>query len=316
MKKLFTLLFIAFASLAFSQEGMLWQLTAKKTADSTYLLTAVSTIPAGWHLYGSNPKVEGLENVKFVFQLENIEPQGELSFLQKPTIVKDALFDNKEVNVYTGAVTVQQNIKLKNFIPASIKVVVNGFMAKEQELMPLPETEYEVLLPGGVNTSTSALKLSSIDIAHPKQNCGDKIENGSLWTVYLLGLVGGFIALFTPCMFPMIPVTVSFFTKRSPTRKKGIQNGLLYGFFIFLIYALASTPFHLLNLNSEIFNSISTNPILNIIFFIVFIVFAISFFGYFEITLPHTIAGKAEQKQYGQQCRHFFYGTYAGNSFV
>lgn len=117
MKKLFTLLFIAFASLAFSQEGMLWQLTAKKTADSTYLLTAVSTIPAGWHLYGSNPKVEGLENVKFVFQLENIEPQGELSFLQKPTIVKDALFDNKEVNVYTGAVTVQQNINSKILFP-------------------------------------------------------------------------------------------------------------------------------------------------------------------------------------------------------
>ena len=66
-----------------------------------------------------------------------------------------------------------------------------------------------------------------------------------------------------------VPVTVSFFTKRSPTRKKGIQNGLLYGFFIFSIYALASTPFHLLNLNSEIFNSISTSPTLNIIFFII-----------------------------------------------
>jgi thiol:disulfide interchange protein DsbD len=114
--------------------------------------------------------------------------------------------------------------------------------------------------------------------------------------VFLLGLVGGFIALFTPCMFPMIPVTVSFFTKRSPTRKKGIQNGLLYGFFIFAIYALASTPFHLLNLNSEIFNSISTSPTLNIIFFIIFIIFAIAFFGYFEITLPHSIAGKADSK--------------------
>ncbi len=97
-------------------------------------------------------------------------------------------------------------------------------------------------------------------------------------------------------MFPMIPVTVSFFTKRSPTRKAGIKNGLLYGFFIFLIYVAASSPFHLLNLNSEIFNSISTSPTLNIVFFLIFIVFAISFFGYFEITLPHSIAGKADSK--------------------
>jgi thiol:disulfide interchange protein DsbD len=95
----------------------------------------------------------------------------------------------------------------------------------------------------------------------------------------------------------MIPVTVSFFTKRSKTRKQGIQNGLIYGLSIFLIYVLASVPFHIAgNVQPEIFNSISTNAWLNIAFFAIFIFFSISFFGYFEISLPSGIANKADAK--------------------
>jgi thiol:disulfide interchange protein DsbD len=95
----------------------------------------------------------------------------------------------------------------------------------------------------------------------------------------------------------MIPVTVSFFTKRSPNRKAGIRNGLLYGFFIFLIYVAISIPFHIVgNVNTQIFNTIATNAWLNLLFFVVFIVFAISFFGFFEITLPGSIANKADEK--------------------
>ncbi|MFX8685020.1 cytochrome c biogenesis protein CcdA, partial [Acinetobacter baumannii] len=79
-------------------------------------------------------------------------------------------------------------------------------------------------------------------------------------TIFFLGFLGGFIALFTPCVFPMIPVTVSFFTKRSANRKQAIKNGSLYALFIFLIYLLASIPFHILgNVQPEIFNNISTN---------------------------------------------------------
>jgi thiol:disulfide interchange protein DsbD len=121
--------------------------------------------------------------------------------------------------------------------------------------------------------------------------------SSSPWELLLLGFLGGLIALITPCVFPMIPVTVSFFTKRSKTRKQGIKNGLLYGLSIFLIYVLASLPFHIVgNVQPEIFNSISTNPWLNIIFFIIFIFFSISFFGFFEISLPTGIANKADSK--------------------
>jgi thiol:disulfide interchange protein len=102
-----------------------------------------------------------------------------------------------------------------------------------------------------------------------------------------LGLVGGLIALVTPCVFPLIPLTVSFFTKKSGSRKRGVTNALLYGLCIFGIYALLSLPFHLLDkTDPEILNNISTNVTLNLIFFAVFLLFAFSFFGFYEIGLP------------------------------
>src|SRR5690606_18763076 len=104
--------------------------------------------------------------------------------------------------------------------------------------------------------------------------------------IFALGFIGGLIALLTPCVFPMIPLTVSFFTKRSTNRQKGISNAILYGAFIIIIYLLLSLPFHLMDsLDPEILNNISTNTWLNILFFAIFIFFAGSFFGYYELTL-------------------------------
>jgi thiol:disulfide interchange protein DsbD len=112
-----------------------------------------------------------------------------------------------------------------------------------------------------------------------------------------LGFLGGFIALLTPCVFPMIPLTVSFFTKSAGNAKKGLFNAILYGFFIFLIYVLLSIPFHLLDsLDPGILNTISTNVTVNIIFFVIFIVFAFSFFGYYELTLPQSWSAAMDSK--------------------
>ncbi len=278
--------------------GLVWKIKSTKVADSTYDIIANTKVEVGWHLYGNNPSIEGLENVKLIYKLENIIPISAISFNKKLSIINDELFNNKAINVYINDVEIKQTIKFNGFIPSSIKIRVDAYIGKDFEFIPPTENEIEVAVEGGVKASKNNLILPSISIKEPLANCGDNIEKESLITVFLLGLFGGLIALFTPCMFPMIPVTVSFFTKRSPTRKAGIKNGLLYGFFIFLIYVIASAPFHLLNLNSEILNSISTSPTLNIIFFLVFIVFAISFFGYFEITLPHSIAGKTDSKSH------------------
>lgn len=144
------------------------------------------------------------------------------------------------------------------------------------------------------------LKVASIDISKPLTDCGtgsSKIDE-NYWTYLLLGFIGGLIALLTPCVFPMIPLTVSFFTKGNKNPAKGKRDALVYGFFILLIFVLLSVPFHLIDgIAGNIFNEISTNVWLNIVFFIIFIFFAGSFFGYYDITLPSSIANKSSKAE-------------------
>ena len=164
----------------------------------------------------------------------------------------------------------------------------------------LPQDQKTEIVLSNDKSSVQNIRINSIDVQKPLSDCGDIMDrvhrSTGLFSVFLLGLLGGFIALFTPCVFPMIPVTVSFFTKKSHNRPEAIRNGSLYGLFIFLIYLAASLPFHLLDINPEILNNISTSPTLNIIFFVIFIIFAISFFGFFEISLPSSIASNADSK--------------------
>ncbi len=131
------------------------------------------------------------------------------------------------------------------------------------------------------------LIISSIDVDNPLyKDCGEaKDENKSYLLLFALGFLGGIIALVTPCVYPMIPLTISFFTKGSGEHK-GKGNALMYAFFIFAIFVLISLPFHLFNINSDIFNQISTSVWLNLFFFFTFVFFAFSFFGYYELTLP------------------------------
>ncbi len=144
------------------------------------------------------------------------------------------------------------------------------------------------------------LKIESLDFENPLTDCGtEKIKNEeNYWTYLILGFIGGLIALLTPCVFPMIPLTVSFFTKGSLNKSKGKRDALIYGFFIFLIFVLLSVPFHLIDgIAGNIFNEISTSIWLNIFFFVIFIFFAGSFFGYYDITLPSSIANKSSKAE-------------------
>lgn len=128
----------------------------------------------------------------------------------------------------------------------------------------------------------------------PVSDCGHKEEPLTTWLVFLFGLGGGLAALLTPCVFPMIPLTVSFFIKRSENNTKGRWESVSYGFFIMLIFFLLSLPFLFLNLSSNSLNALSTNMWYNLAFFVVFIVFAISFFGYYDIALPSSLATKVD----------------------
>ncbi|QEC65833.1 DUF255 domain-containing protein [Panacibacter ginsenosidivorans] len=304
MKKfLLPVFFLLTAFYSFGQTDSLlkWQVSIKRIADSVYELKAATTIPADWYLYGVTPAVDGLQETVIVsYDYENARNAQPLSFAGTTQQIADATFENKQVNVYKGSVEIKQHFTISGTIPAELKGKITAFLGKKGEFQN-PEQTFSVALEGGIAASSNAqrIRIENLDINNPLNNCGDSgaAANSSLLTVFFLGFIGGLIALLTPCVFPMIPVTVSFFTKRSGGRKQAIRNGILYGFFIFLIYTLASIPFHILgNVQPEIFNNISTNVWLNVIFFIIFIVFAFSFFGFFEITLPSTIAGKADAK--------------------
>jgi thiol:disulfide interchange protein len=296
---LFFLVFLSFFSYSQNESFLKWNIVYDKIGNQLYQITATTEIPQGWYVYGDNLKVEGLSNIKIITDFENDSLINELSFNKPAQTLKDALFDNQIVNVYTGSIQIKQQVKISGTIPNSLSGTIEAFLAKGNDFKQ-DAFVYHVKLDGGVVAldNNNKIKIASIDVNHPLSDCGDKsTKNNSLLITFFLGFLGGLVALLTPCVFPMIPVTVSFFTNRSNNKKKAIKNGLLYGFFIFIIYMAASLPFHILgNVQPEIFNQISTNAWVNIIFFIVFVVFAISFFGYFEISLPSGIASTADSK--------------------
>lgn len=302
-KSLLSAFFLVTAFFSFAQADSLlrWQVSIKRIADSTYELKASTIVPQDWNLYGINSSVDGLQEAILVsYDYENAKNSKPIVVNGTTKEITDATFNNQKVNVYSGTVSITQPISISGTIPEKLNGKITAFLGKKDEFQP-SEYSFSLKLEGGVAAAsdTKRILIENADAKHPLNNCGneDAGDHSSLLTVLLLGFFGGLIALLTPCVFPMIPVTVSFFIKRSGSKKQAIKNGLLYGFFIFLIYTLASVPFHILgNAQPEIFNNISTNVWLNVLFFIVFIFFAISFFGFFDITLPSSIAGKADTK--------------------
>jgi len=264
--------------------------------DSTYAIKANIQLKEGWHVYGNN--ADGLNAPELSSKIETVKFRNKAVFSIKPSQEKDILFS--KAYIFNKPIDVLQNFIIKGFQPDSLNLVMVLNAAKADSFLSL-EIPFSVALANGKKVAGFQILLPADATQAPSNACGTELASSntssSPWELLLLGFLGGLIALITPCVFPMIPVTVSFFTKRSKTRKQGIKNGLLYGLSIFLIYVLASVPFHIVgNVQPEIFNSISTNPWLNIIFFIIFIFFSISFFGFFEISLPSGIANKADSK--------------------
>lgn len=138
---------------------------------------------------------------------------------------------------------------------------------------------------------SSKLDKATTNVSSDNSDTGKK----SLWSIFIAGLIGGFAALLMPCIFPMLPLTVSYFTKQSGSRANGISKALLYGLFIIVIY-VALGMIITIAFGSDALNALSTNGIFNFLFFLLLVVFAASFFGAFEITLPSSFVNKMDAK--------------------
>jgi cytochrome c biogenesis protein CcdA/thioredoxin-related protein len=285
-------------SIGYSQDSsqlFKWNISSKKLANNSYELIFSTPGSSQWSLYAPNQDLGGVPSVSLALNdsafvlVDQFRQTGSLK--EQPS----KIFTGTSEKVYNGATAWTQQIKIEGVVPGSIQgnLVYNYGRADEFYQGEFPFT---VKLEGGI-TKQSKIKVASIDVKHPVNNCGDD-ETGdkSLLGLFLIGFGAGLLALLFPCVFPLIPLTVSFFTKRAQSKKQGITNAVLYGGSIFLIYTLISLPFHILNVEPEVLNNISTNVPLNITFFLIFVVFAISFFGYFEITLPSSFANRADSK--------------------
>ena len=304
------LLFILFLFLQVTvsaQDSVLlhWQIFSRKTADSVYEIHLKALIPKGWYVYEKNNQVDGVAGMYFSYRDSSLQKQGALKVNGNKKRINDKIFDNKIADVITDSIEIIQEIKAARVLPPalhfhltySIANTESGHAEDDYSFNPEEQELTVALNENGINTSATRILISSIDLKNPVHSCGNMAMEGNIWQIFLWGILGGLLSLFTPCVFPMIPLTVSFFTKKSGSRKRSIQNASLYGFFILLIYVLLSVPFYFLEKgNAEILNNISTNPALNVFFFLIFVFFAFSFFGYYEITLPDKITNSVDSK--------------------
>ncbi|MCX8019285.1 MAG: thioredoxin family protein [Chitinophagaceae bacterium] len=276
-----------------NQNEPLWVVESKKKGEGYYELQFLCSDAKGWEIYTPEQSPGGVPAVSIAFEDSLVHAEMPIRINGQIKKIKNTALDTL-LNVFDGPADFTISVRIKGIVPERLTGSLFYTYGKNDEYIPSAEYAFSVPLEGGVSGGWQP-RVSSLDISRPLKNCGDdEAVNKGLLTVFLLGILGGFIALLTPCVFPMIPVTVTFFTKKSTDRKKGIRNAVLYGFFIFLIYTLITVPFHFVeSTRSEIFNNISTNAWVNLVFFVIFVVFALSFFGLFELTLPSSLANLA-----------------------
>jgi thiol:disulfide interchange protein len=274
-----------------------WSVTSKKISTHQYELQFSTHGAGGWQLYAPNQILSEVATTELQFPDSAIQKTGDFQVKGTVQTVPSQIFEGETVKILDGPATWTQRITIQGDVPASLQGTLLYTYGRADEFYPATTHNFTVPLEGGV-TNTTRILIPSIDLKNPTVTCGDEeAANKGLMSIFFLGFIGGLIALITPCVFPLIPLTVSFFTKRAGTRRKGIQKALFYGLSIFAIYAFLSTPFHLVdNTDPEILNNISTNVTLNLTFFAIFIVFALSFFGLYEIGLPSSFANRVDAK--------------------
>lgn len=328
LQKLFVLIFV-FLSIGISaqvKDPVKFQLKINELKNNEYEAVLTAHLEKNWHIYSKDiPEDSGIPTEMRVSG-KNIELIGKVMEAGKKEDEFSEAFGVRIV-YYSNSVAFKQKFKLKN--PAQPSNVIaeityqtcddrvclapntlefeQNIASKNSESAEIPSQEAIKEESTAVSKSTNetksienSIKVESLDAKNPLTDCGisSQEENSDDFWIFILGFIGGLLALLTPCVFPMIPLTVSFFTKGTDNKAKGKRDALLYGFFIFVIFVALSLPFHIIDgVSGNIFNEISTNIWLNLFFFAVFLFFALSFFGYYEITLPSWIANKSSKAE-------------------
>ena len=300
------LLFSVYTQAQTADSPITWESSMQKISETEYDVIFTARLFKAWHLYSQyNPEDASQA-------LEVVIPEGKTGYTlvgkatESETQKEYSEIWEKEEIFFAESAIITQRIKIVDTTIPSITLDIYGQVCKQACIQVSASFSFPldgkklikevILLNEKSKKLTKKLQLDLKNTAFLQTETNTAADSGSsLFNIFLLGFVGGLLALLTPCVFPMIPLTVSFFTKGAQSRRKGIFNAILYGFFIVLIYMLLSIPFHLIDgLDPSILNMISTNIWLNIFFFVILVFFSLSFFGFYEITLPSSWGTKMD----------------------
>ena len=326
MKKIFFLLaFFALVNSSFAQihDPVKWSTSVEKISDTEYNLITTATIEAKWHLYSQNVPADGPIPTSFLFKKSADFKVVGKTLEDKGVTVHDPVFD-MEIKYFENKAVFKQRVKINNTKAFKILGEVEFMVCDDASCLPPTTIDLTFLIPA--NKATAAIvntdkntevseepNADSVnDTIQATETIGDKTKednkepvaavaasntnktsNKSLLTIFIIAFFSGFAALLTPCVFPMIPMTVSFFTKQSKSKAEGIRNAIIYGISIVLIYVLLGLLVSAV-FGADALNALSTNVWFNIIFFLLLVVFAVSFLGAFEIVLPSSWGTKVD----------------------
>ena len=264
-----------------------WSMNANPAGENLTRLDITADIESGWHIYDTLQTAGGPNPTLISFELpEGASLEGDMSISPAAKVEFDDIF-GCEIGTWEGQVVFSQMVRHNAGGKVSATV---EYMSCSGGACSMPAEE----------TLTADLPGETIRAAEPES--AGKTSRGALWAMILEAILWGFAALLTPCVFPMVPMTVSFFLKGSENKAKGRFRAIMYGVFIVLLYTIPIAAIIIITrlvggdaVTSDIFNWLATHWIPNILFFVIFMVFAASFFGAFEITMPSKLVNKSDQ---------------------
>ncbi len=286
--------FIAFSALGQIIEPIKWTFDSKQNGRDVELIFEAS-IDENWHLYDTYLPEGGPIATQVVFEDSTLfDFAGELEKDPQPVEKFDNIFQ-LNLRFFSERATLTQKIRLKSDDPAEIKGYVLFMGCDDEMCLPPNEIEFTFQFNGSAKSPAGVAPVSAGEVGGGTSSGGSS-SGQTLWLFILISALAGFAAILTPCVFPMIPMTVSFFMRGSENRGKAIKNGLFFGFSILLIFSLLGALFTFGLFGPNVGNILSTHWIPNLLFFLLFLVFAISFFGAFEIVLPSSLVNKTDSK--------------------
>lgn len=293
MKKIVALLpLMLLFTVGYSQiyEPVKWSTTVNEISESEFDLVATANVEPNWHLYSQNVPEDGPIPTSFTFEKnENYELVGKTSEEEGHTI-DDPVFGMK-IKYFENNAVFKQRIKVLTEKSFKVAGEVEFMVCDDTNCLPPTFVDLSFSISG----KKSVMAASKIEKKEETKSKRDKSSNKSLLTIFFIAFFSGFLALLTPCVFPMIPMTVSFFTKQSKNKAAGIRNALIYGVSIIVIYVLLGSIVSVV-FGPSALNALSTNVWFNVIFFLLLVVFAISFLGAFEIVLPSSWGTKVDSQ--------------------